>query len=179
MRNHLVRLLAPLSLLTLLAAESAPTADVPKETPRESPLGSPQGIPLGSPPGSPLASPQGSPKETPKDSIVQTVQPSQAEAILGRRVADSAGKDIGRLVDVLVDASGTPQAAVIDFGGFMGVGNRRIAVHWSTLQFSPGAQKHKITLSMTPDQIKAAPEYVDTSKPAPVVTPTDVAPVAR
>ncbi len=72
---------------------------------------------------------------------------------------------------MLVDDNGQPQAAVIDFGGFLGVGSRKVAVHWSALRFNPGSSQHKITLEMTPDQIKAAPEYSNTGKPAPVVTP--------
>jgi PRC-barrel domain len=99
-----------------------------------------------------------------------------AEAILGRRVADEEGKDLGRLVDVLVDDNGQPQAAVIDFGGFLGVGNRKVAVHWSALHFNPAQGKHIITLDMTPDQIKSAPEYSNADKPAPVVTPADAMP---
>ena len=103
------------------------------------------------------------------------MSPEAAEAILGQRVTDQDGKDIGRLVDVLVDVSGQPQAAVIDFGGFMGVGNRKIAVHWSALHFTPGDPKRKVTLEMTPDQIKAAPEFLNTEKAAPVVTPANTA----
>ena len=106
-------------------------------------------------------------------SAVQSVPPEDAEAILGQRVTDQDGKDIGRLVDVLVDVNGQPQAAVIDFGGFMGVGNRKIAVHWSALHFSPGDAKRKVTLEMTPDQIKAAPEFLNSNKAAPVVTPAN------
>jgi hypothetical protein len=102
-----------------------------------------------------------------------------AEAILGRQVTDAQGKDLGRLVDVLVDETGLPQAAVIDFGGFLGVGNRKVAVHWSALHFNPSEGKHIITLDMTPDQIKSAPEYTNADKPAPVVTPADVVPVAH
>ena len=102
---------------------------------------------------------------------VQSVPPGDAEAILGQRVTDPDGKDIGRLVDVLVDANGQPQAAVIDFGGFMGVGNRKIAVVWSSLRFNPGDAKRKVALEMTPDQIKTAPEFRDPTKAAPVVTP--------
>jgi hypothetical protein len=109
----------------------------------------------------------------PPVSSVQTVEPNVAEAILGSRVIGLQGKDIGRLVDVLVDNSGHPQAAVIDFGGFMGVGNRKVAVHWSTLHFDPSDGKHQVQLDMTPDQIKAAPEYSNPDKPAPVVTPAD------
>ena len=90
-------------------------------------------------------------------------------------MADPDGKDIGRLVDVLVGQEGQPQAAVIDFGGFMGVGSRKIAVHWSALHFAPGDAKHPITLELTPDQIKAAPEYKDVAKPAPACGGTAVA----
>ncbi len=74
----------------------------------------------------------------PPGSEVQHVPPEQALAILGHKVADPEGKDIGRLVDVLVGQDGQPQAAVIDFGGFMGVGSRKIAVQWSALHFAPG-----------------------------------------
>jgi len=103
---------------------------------------------------------------------VQHVPPSQALAILGHKVADPEGKDIGRLIDVLVDLNSQPQAAVIDFGGFMGVGSRKIAVQWAALHFAPDDAKHPITLNLTPDQIKTAPEYKDVARPAPVVVAT-------
>ena len=92
----------------------------------------------------------------------------QALGVLGQNVADTQGKVMGRLVDILVTAEGLPEAAVIDFGGFMGVGTRKIAVRWSALHFAPADKKQPITLELTPDQIKAAPEY-NITKPAPVV----------
>ncbi len=115
----------------------------------------------------------------PAASSVQSVPPDQAEAILGRQVVDQSGKELGRLVDVLVDDSGQPEAAVIDFGGFLGVGNRKVAVHWSVLHFSPADATNKITLEMTPDQIKAAPAYTSADKPASVVVPADAAPTTH
>ena len=67
---------------------------------------------------------------------------------------------MGRIVDVLVDRRGQVRAAIIDFGGFLGVGSRKIAVDWSALQFPPpGKTDAKITLEFTRDQVKAAPEY--------------------
>jgi hypothetical protein len=105
------------------------------------------------------------------DREVHAMPPDQALAILGRMVATPDGHDLGRLIDVLVDAAGIPQAGVIDFGGFMGVGARKIAVHWSTLRFDPANTKQPITLELTPDQIKGVPEYGDPSKAAPVVGP--------
>ena len=43
-------------------------------------------------------------------------------------VLDNDGKEIGRIVDVVVDPAGQPRAIVVDVGGFMGVGSRRVAV---------------------------------------------------
>ncbi|HUB13533.1 MAG TPA: hypothetical protein VMB34_16410 [Acetobacteraceae bacterium] len=102
---------------------------------------------------------------------VVRLPPEQAIPVLGVAVTGPDGKTIGRLVDILVDAAGAPQAGVIDVGGFMGVGARKIAVHWSTLHFAPDNPKQPITLALTLDQIKAAPEFGSPGKPAPVVVP--------
>jgi hypothetical protein len=64
----------------------------------------------------------------------------QHDAVLGRQVRSSAGEDMGRVVNVVVDQSGQVRAAIIDFGGFLGVGNRKIAVDWNTLHFAPGGK---------------------------------------
>ena len=112
----------------------------------------------------------------PAPSEVQHVPPDQAVPILGHAVTDTEGKEIGHLVDVLVDDQGQPQAAVIDFGGFLGVGNRKIAIEWSAIHFAPADPKRAISLTLTPDQIKAAPEYKDIAKPAPVVVAAPAVP---
>jgi len=87
--------------------------------------------------------------DPPPASQVEHVPPEEALAILGSPVVGPDGKAIGRLVDVLVDASGVPEAGVIDVGGFMGVGARKIAVHWSVLHFAPANQKQPVTLDLS------------------------------
>ena len=88
----------------------------------------------------------------------------EATSILGRQVLGPDGGVVGRIVDVLVGDGSLPRAAVIDFGGFLGVGNRRVAVTWSSLSFSPGTRT--ITLDMTADQIRAIPQFRQPDKPA-------------
>jgi hypothetical protein len=84
----------------------------------------------------------------------------QAETILGKEVHSKANENIGRIVDVVVDRRGRVRAAIIDFGGFLGVGSRKIAVDWDALRFSPGEDgRNIVTLDLTRDQMKAAPEY--------------------
>ncbi len=91
---------------------------------------------------------------------VTVVDRKRARGVLGRAVRDAAGDDMGRVIDVVVDPSGHVLAAIIDFGGFLGVGSRKIAVDWEALRFGQ-AVKHgaDIKLELTRDQLKAAPEY--------------------
>ncbi len=84
----------------------------------------------------------------------------EVEGVLGREVRSAANENMGRIVDVLVDRSGEVRAAIIDFGGFLGVGSRKIAVDWNALHFPPpGEPGGRIALELTRDQVKAAPEY--------------------
>jgi hypothetical protein len=92
------------------------------------------------------------------------IDPRDVETILGKSVRSSAGEDMGRLVDVVVDRDGRPRAAIIDFGGFLGVGSRKIAVDWGVLRFAhDNAKGDLITVELTRDQVKAAPEFKDGS----------------
>jgi hypothetical protein len=101
---------------------------------------------------------------------VESHERDRAMAILGCAVRDPNGKVIGRLIDVLVDPEGQPSAAVIDFGGFLGVGSRKVAVAWSALRIVTEDKTVAIQLNLTADQLKVAPEYKDASKsPVPVV----------
>ena len=83
-----------------------------------------------------------------------------AHGVLGRDVRSPTDEDMGRIVDVIVDRAGMVRAAVIDFGGFLGVGSRKIVVDWNALHFGRIANKSdSITLELTKEQVIAAPEY--------------------
>jgi hypothetical protein len=84
----------------------------------------------------------------------------EAQGILGKEVRSAADEDMGRMVDVIADRNGQVRAAIIDFGGFLGVGSRKIAVAWSALHFPPNAKKgERISLELTRDQLRGAAEY--------------------
>ena len=91
---------------------------------------------------------------------VTIIGASEARGVLGRDVRGPAEEDMGRIVDVIVDRQGTVRAAVIDFGGFLGVGSRKIVVDWNALHFGRVANKgDSVTLDLTKEQVMAAPEY--------------------
>jgi hypothetical protein len=96
--------------------------------------------------------------------------------LLGRDVKGPSGQVVAQVVNVLVDGSGRPLAAVLDYGGFMGVGRRRIAVAWRALRFAPDeGQEGAITLGLTRDQLKDFPE-AKKGEPAVVAAPAAAAP---
>ena len=51
------------------------------------------------------------------------------------------------------------QAAVIEFGGFLGIGTRKIAVAWNALTFEGGVRQPTVIVDLTHDQLRVAPEY--------------------
>jgi hypothetical protein len=82
------------------------------------------------------------------------------DGVLGKEVRSSADENMGRIVNVLVDRNAQPRAAVIDFGGFLGIGSRKLAVDWNLLHFGPaGDGRGRVTMDLTADEVRSAPEY--------------------
>jgi len=89
----------------------------------------------------------------------RSISADTAGTILGRDVVDSQGETVGLLVDMLVDKDGHPIAGVVDVGGFLGVGTRRVAVSWSLLHFVHENDDTTIKMDLTFDSAAAAPEF--------------------
>jgi PRC-barrel domain len=81
--------------------------------------------------------------------------PFKLESVLGRDVASAPDGDAGRIIDLLVDRDGTVRAAVVEFGGFLGIGTRKVAIEWSAFRFSG----RSIVVDVSREQIRGAPDY--------------------
>jgi PRC-barrel domain len=127
------------------APEPSPPAG---QSEQEKPLAPAPAPPAGAPPPNP---PAGTP--------AMVLDDQEVSAILGKGVRSNAGEDMGRVVDVIVSHDGQVRAAIIDFGGFLGIGIRKIAVDWRALNFAPAAKPGTITLDLTRNQVRLAPEY--------------------
>jgi hypothetical protein len=77
------------------------------------------------------------------------------ESVLGKDVATLREGDGGRVIDLLIDRDGNIRAAVVEFGGFLGIGTRKIAVDWTAFRFAGKS----IFVDVTRDQLRAAAEY--------------------
>jgi hypothetical protein len=122
-------------------------------------------------PVAPVAAEPASPP--PKAGVPATVIDDQeVDGVLGKSVRGSGGEDMGRIVDILVNRTGQVRAAIIDFGGFLGVGSRKIAVDWKALHFPESGKFDRITVDLTRNQVRLAPEYKP-GEPIVVLGPSD------
>src|SRR5271154_3917390 len=121
---------AALVALALLAAQQPTIAATrsPAELPWRSAQATPSPQPATAPqPAAAPPAPQNdeNTKEEKSSVPATVVDGEQLESVLGIEAFGSTGDDMGRIVDIIVDRTGKIRAAIIDFGGFLGVGSRK------------------------------------------------------
>ena len=131
------------------SAQPRQLAQTPEPSPP--PTGQPE---TGNPPSAAPA-----PPTPPPGTPAMVLDDQEVSTILGKSVRSSADEDMGRIVDIIVSRDGQVHAAIIDFGGFLGIGTRKIAVDWRALNFAPAGKPGSITLDLTRNQVRLAPEY--------------------
>ncbi len=133
------------------ASDASPAAPAAPATPVSPPVPPPQITA----PAQPAAAPP-----VPATGTPATVLDTQDyEGVLGKAVRSSTGEDMGRIIDIILDKDGRPRAAIIDFGGFLGVGSRKIAVDWRAMRFSPDGKPSRLVLQLSRNQVRVSPEY--------------------
>ena len=111
----------------------------------------------------------------------------RASALIGLYVYNNDNEKIGEIAELIVDRSGKLEAIVVGAGGFLGIGERDVAIPYSQISWSfqpPGLSRSSTTspttgaanttnrnaerprsypdhavLNMTKDQLKAAPAF--------------------
>jgi len=97
--------------------------------------------------------------------LTSVISQSRLDSVLGRDVRTRVEEDVGRVVDILADRQGRVQAAVIEFGGFLGIGTRKIAVDWSAISFENDGKRTIVIVDLSRDQLRLAPEYKPNEQP--------------
>jgi hypothetical protein len=80
------------------------------------------------------------------------------ESVLGKRLIGKSGQNAGRIADVLTDEYGHVRAVVVDYGGFLGIGTRKVAVAWSDLRFGLAGHPNSVAVDLSPEYLARAPE---------------------
>ncbi|QJE72487.1 PRC-barrel domain containing protein [Aerophototrophica crusticola] len=82
-----------------------------------------------------------------------------AQELMGKTVVGANGQELGEVSDVVLDPStGQAKQLVISSGGFLGIGERTVAVDMTQAQIQPGQDKVQVS-SLTQDQLQAMKEF--------------------
>ncbi|MEZ5774616.1 MAG: PRC-barrel domain-containing protein [Hyphomicrobiaceae bacterium] len=83
-----------------------------------------------------------------------------ASKMIGKTVYSTGGENIGDISDFVVDKSGRVSAVVIGVGGFLGLGEKNVAVALDRLNNVDTDGTARLTLDMTKADLENAPEFV-------------------
>jgi glucose/arabinose dehydrogenase len=142
------------------ATEPAPAA--PSMTPAEpapsAPSATPDAtMPDASAPDTAAATPSGADmfltEQAPDDHL--------ASALIGASVKNGADEDLGAINDIVLSDAGEVDAIVIGVGGFLGIGEKNVAVSFDAIDKSTDADGNVVLkLETTKEQLEAAPAFV-------------------
>lgn len=76
-----------------------------------------------------------------------------------QNVYDPNQQKIGEIMDVLVNPSGQIEAAMVGVGGFLGAGEKDVAVSFNAIKATKKNDKTYLTLDTTKDALKNAPGF--------------------
>ena len=91
----------------------------------------------------------------------QGVKPATvlASHLIGVTVRNAAGDKVGTVDDLLIADGGALKAVVLDVGGPLGLGSKRIAVEPGALVLRPGGERFSAVLHMSTDTVAAAQPF--------------------
>jgi sporulation protein YlmC with PRC-barrel domain len=116
---------------------------------------------------SPSASPPAATTAPAGDLKFYTHQASEMRAskLIGTKVRNNANENIGDINELVIDKDGKVAAVVIGVGGFLGIGEREVALDFKSLniKYDPNAMTESgatiITVNATKDSLKSAPAW--------------------
>ena len=84
----------------------------------------------------------------------------RASKLIGTTVKNDANESIGSINEIVLGKDGKVAAVVIGVGGFLGMGEREVAVNFDALRVAQDANNRTVvSLDATKDTLKAAPEW--------------------
>jgi len=93
----------------------------------------------------------------------QTVAPSttsteiDANKLIGRNIKNTQGDTVGEINSVAIDKDGKVHAVIVGVGGFLGIGEKNVALAWDALTVNNNGED--VVANVTKDQLKALPEH--------------------
>lgn len=99
-----------------------------------------------------------------------TEQPAtdwSAYNMMGVAVTDTAGESIGQVNDLLIGSDGRVSTAVLGIGGLLGIGEKSVAVPFSSLAMTTGPNNERLVkVQLSKEALMQAPDFKASEKTA-------------
>ncbi|WP_404345094.1 PRC-barrel domain-containing protein [Vreelandella venusta] len=86
-----------------------------------------------------------------------------SDSLTGNQVHSSVenDEDIGTINDLIIDEDGKINAVVVGVGGFLGMGEKNVAIEWDSLELTKGedAEEYVISVNASEEALEEAQEY--------------------
>jgi sporulation protein YlmC with PRC-barrel domain len=90
----------------------------------------------------------------------QEMDQFRADNLIGSSVQNMQGEEIGQISDLLLDRDGNVVGLVVGVGGFLGVGERDVALSWDAIQLTTDQDGEPIAqVDMDQQTLERAPEF--------------------
>lgn len=161
------KLLSAVAMPALLAVGAA-TAFAQTPPPPESPSAPAENMPSTTPAPSPEPSTATPAPDKSADAATsagtfastQSADEWRSSKLIGLTVYNSANEKVGDINDLVLGPDGKISNAVIGVGGFLGLGEKLVAVAFSDLQLNRDADgTMRVTINSTKEALESAPDY--------------------
>ena len=104
-------------------------------------------------------------KESLMNSTSTTSAVISSDHVEGTKVYNTVGDKLGSIDDLMIDkVSGQVRYAVLEFGGFLGIGSDRYPLPWNMLKYDTTKEGYVVPLDK--DRLEKAPRYPSEQRPA-------------
>jgi sporulation protein YlmC with PRC-barrel domain len=96
-----------------------------------------------------------------------------SDKLIGRNIVNAAGDTVGEIENVVIDKDGAVKYVIAGVGGFLGVGEKHVALKWDALTITENGEH--VVANVTKEQLEALPEHKvpETAKPGSVYSYDD------
>ena len=101
------------------------------------------------------------PADQPKFITQQTDQEKLASKWIGQTIYNQADENVGDVNDLVIGQNGQIDAVVIGVGGFLGIGEKNVAVPFTAIQAATDSDGNvKLVVQFSKDDLNKAPEFL-------------------
>ncbi len=83
----------------------------------------------------------------------------QARDLIGAKVSTSSDEKVGSVRDLIINENGQVVAIVVGAGGFLGMGEKDVAIGWDDVTRSDSSGEQELRIDMTSEELRSAPKF--------------------